>query len=90
MKKVDFRKIVVKDIEGKETAMDIAKVMGNTIYNNTPDLGELEFAQDIYKLGEVEVTEERAAMVRNMDVGQFFAYIKKAVNEALDMALKEE
>lgn len=32
MKKVDFRKIVVKDIEGNETAMDIAKVMGNTIY----------------------------------------------------------
>lgn len=91
MKKVDFRKIVVKDIEGNETAMDIAKVMGNTIYNITPDLGELEFAQDIYKQGEVEVTEERAAMVRKyMDAGQFFAYVKVAVNGALDAALSAD
>lgn len=91
MKKIDFRKIIVKDIEGKETTMDIAKVMGNTIYNNTPDLGELEFAQEIYKKGEVEVTEERAAMVRKyMDAGQFFAYVKVAVNEALDAALSAD
>lgn len=91
MKKIDFRKIIVKDIEGKETTMDIAKVMGNTIYNNTPDLGELEFAQEIYKKGEVEVTEERAAMVRKyMDAGQFFAYVKVAVNGALDAALSAD
>lgn len=91
MKKIDFRKIKVSDIEGKETTMDISKEMGNTIYKNTPDLGELEFAQEIYKKGEVDVTEERAAIVRKyMDVGQFFAYIKKAVNEALDAALSVE
>ncbi|TCO87468.1 hypothetical protein EV202_13113 [Bacteroides heparinolyticus] len=88
MKKIDFRKIKVSDIEGKETTMDIAKEMGNTIYKNTPDLGELEFAQEIYKRGEVEVTEERAAIVRKyMDVGQFFAYIKKAVNDELNRIL---
>lgn len=91
MKKIDFRKIIVKDIEGKETTMDIAKVMGNTIYNNTPDLGELEFAQEIYKKGEVDVTEERAAIVRKyMDAGQFFAYVKVAVNGALDAALSTD
>ncbi|VFB14368.1 Uncharacterised protein [Bacteroides heparinolyticus] len=88
MKKIDFRKIKVSDIEGKETTMDISKEMGNTIYKNTPDLGELEFALDLYKKGEVEVTEERAAIVRKyMDVGQFFAYIKKAVCDELDRVL---
>ena len=88
MKKIDFRKIKVSDIEGKETTMDISREMGNTIYKNTPDLGELEFAQEIYKKGEVDVTEERAAIVRKyMDVGQFFAYIKKAVNDELNRIL---
>lgn len=42
--KIDFRKIKVKDIEGKESNLDISKELGNTIYKNTPDLGELEFA----------------------------------------------
>ena len=51
MSKIDFRKISVKDIEGNETLMDISKELGNSIYRNTPDLGELELAQELYKAG---------------------------------------
>ncbi|WP_276878999.1 hypothetical protein [Bacteroides heparinolyticus] len=99
MKKIDFRKIKVKDIEGKETIMDLSKNIGNSIFNNTPDIGEYEFSKDIYLNGEVEITEERAAIVRKyMEVGvningekfPYLAYVKVAVNEALDMALSTE
>ena len=58
--KIDFRKIEVKDIEGKENSLDISKMLGNAIYQKTSDLGELELAQNIYKNGEVELSPEQA------------------------------
>ncbi|MDD3038602.1 hypothetical protein [Bacteroides sp.] len=83
--KIDFRKIETTDIEGNNSTFDVSKELGNTIYKNTPDLGELDFAQTIYKEGEVEVDEEKAAIIRKyMDVGQFLAFIKKSVYEKLD------
>lgn len=99
MKKIDFRKIIVKDIEGKETSMDLSTKIGNSIFNNTPDIGEYEFSKEIYMNGEVEITEERAAIVRKyMDMGvqvgsevyPYLAYVKVAVNEALDAALSAD
>ena len=56
--KINFRRIKVKTaIDGEIKEFDVAKTVGNAIYCNTPDLGELEFAQRIYKEGEVEVGE---------------------------------
>ena len=49
--KIDFREIQVKDIEGNNSTVDIAKMLGNAIYQRTADLGELELAQNIYKNG---------------------------------------
>ena len=54
--KIDFRNIQVKDIEGNNSTVDIAKMLGNAIYQRTADLGELELAQNIYKNGEVDRT----------------------------------
>jgi len=83
--KIDFRKIKVKDIEGKESNLDISKTLGNVIYNNTPDLGELDFAQELYKKGEVEIDEQKVEIVRKyLETGQFYAFIKEGVNNLLD------
>lgn len=57
---IDFRKIEVTDLEGNKSTFDVRKELGNTIYNSTTDLGELEFAQEVYKHGEVEVDSEKA------------------------------
>ena len=85
MKKIDFRKIEVKNIEGKNSTLDISKELGNAIYKNTPDLGELDFAQELYKKGEVDVDDNKAAIIRQyMDVAQFFAFVKTGVNKELD------
>ena len=83
--KIDFRKIEVKDIEGNNSTVDIAKELGNA------DLGELEFAQEVYKHGEVEVDSEKAEIIRKyMEVGRFFACIKKGVFDLLDSINNEK
>lgn len=83
--RIDFRKIeAAASIEGEPEIFDVSKNLGNEIYRNTPDLGELNFAQELYKDGEVEITEERAAIVRKYISDNFYAFIQVAVNKKLD------
>ncbi len=81
--KIDFRKIQVKDIEGNNSTVDIAKMLGNTIYQKTADLGELELAQSIYKNGEVELSPEQAERIKEYVKTNFVAVVQIAVNVAL-------
>ena len=83
--KIDFRKIQVKDIEGNNSTVDIAKMLGNAIYQRTADLGELELAQNIYKNGEVEVSPEQAESIKKYVSTGFVAFVQVAVNEALSV-----
>lgn len=83
--KIDFRKIQVKDIEGNNSTVDIAKMLGNTIYQKTADLGELELAQQIYKNGEVELSPEQTERVKEYVKTNFVAVVQIAVNEALSV-----
>jgi hypothetical protein len=39
--KVNFAKIMVKDIEGKTSPRDFSKEIGNTIFSTTKDIGSL-------------------------------------------------
>lgn len=81
--KIDLRNIQVKDIEGNNSTVDIAKMLGNTIYQKTADLGELELAQQIYKNGEVELSPEQAERIKEYVKTNFVAVVQIAVNEAL-------
>lgn len=81
--KIDFRQIQVKDIEGNNSTVDISKMLGNTIYQKTADLGELELAQNIYKNGEVELSPEQAERIKEYVRTNFVAVVQIAVNEVL-------
>lgn len=81
--KIDFRKIQVKDIEGNNSTVDIAKMLGNTIYQKTADLGELELAQQIYKNGEVELSTDQAERIKEYVKTNFVAVVQVAVNKVL-------
>ena len=83
--KIDFREIQVKDIEGTIVPFDFSKALGNTIYQQTADLGELELAQDIYKNGEVELSPEQAERIKEYVRTNFVAVVQIAVNEALSV-----
>ena len=82
---IDFRNIQVKDIEGNNSTVDIAKMLGNAIYQKTADLGELELAQTISKNGEVELSTEQAERIKDYVRTNFVAVVQIAVNEALSV-----
>jgi len=84
MKKIDFRKIEVKNIEGKKSTLDLSKELGNAIYQKTADLGELELARSIYKDGEVEITAGQAAILNRYICESFLAFVQEAVCPILD------
>ena len=74
--KIDFRNIQVKDIEGNNSTVDIAKMLGNAIYQRTADLGELELAQNIYKNGEVELSTDQAERIKEYVRTNFVAVVQ--------------
>ena len=44
MKKLNFKAVPTRDIEGNLEPRDISKELGNFIYRETSDLGELDLA----------------------------------------------
>lgn len=81
MKKLNFKAVPCRDIEGNLEPRDISKELGNFIYRETSDLGELDLAQRIYKGGEIEASEEEIEIVRKYINGGYKAFVKKAFEE---------
>lgn len=82
--KINFKKIEVTDLDGNKSTLDIAKELGNAIYKQTTDIGELDFAREIYHKGELELSIDQIAIVRKyMDAGGFFAFVKEGVEKIL-------
>ena len=82
--KIDIRRIEVKDIEGNIVPFDMSKVLGNAIYQKTADLGELELARDIYRNGEVELTQEQVECIKDYVKTAFVAFVQEAVIAMLE------
>lgn len=76
--KINFREIKTQDIEGKEQVLDISKDLGNTIYAETRDLGELELARKIYLEGEINLSEEEVGIIKAFMEKYYKAFIKEA------------
>lgn len=85
MKTVDFRKVTLRDVEGKCIEADISKWIGNYLYENTADIAEMDFAKKLYYEGEVELTEEKAGFIREAvcQSASMKAKVKVAVTELL-------
>lgn len=83
LKKVDFTKIAIENIEGGKDTIDFSKQLGNAIYNQSKELGEIEIAREIYKEGIVELTDEQCKMI--LGYTSSYPYI---VQEAFKSVLK--
>lgn len=83
MKKLNFKAVPCRDIKGNLEPRDISKELGNFIYRETSDLGELDLAQRIYKGGEIEASEEEIEIVRKYINGGYKAFVKKAFEEMI-------
>lgn len=84
MKKLNFKAVPTRDIEGNLEPRDISKELGNYIYRETSDLGELDLAQRIYKDGEVEANESEIEIIRKYIDSGYKAFVKKAFEEMLN------
>ena len=88
--KVNFAKIMVKDIERKTSPRDFSKEIGNTIFSTTKDIGELDLARDIYHKGEVDLSKEQAQLVKGYVEQNFLAWAKEAILPSLDIVINNK
>ena len=84
MTKVNFSKIVIKDIEGRDVQADVQKQLGNQLYMQGRDIEECELGKRIYfAQGEVELTDKEAAIVTQAVQG--YSYVARI---AIENAMK--
>lgn len=81
---IDFSNLEIKDIEGNIQKLDISKTLGNAIFNNTQDLGELEIARTIYKEGSIVLDKAKADMIKGYVDKYFMAVVKESVLPVLN------
>lgn len=86
MTKINFKKIIIRDIEGNEVVADFQKQLGNQLYMQGRDIEECELGKRIYFAnGEVELSEKECGMVRMAVQG--YSYIARS---AIEEQIKRE
>lgn len=75
--KVDFRKIEIESITGEKEVVDLAKVLGNALYQQGKTLEVVELARSIWKDGEIEITDEDKKILEEQIPQIFPTYIVK-------------
>lgn len=83
MGKINFKEIVVKDIEGKEQKIDMRYELGNLLYIQGKNIIEHELGHKIYHtVGDLEMSEEETAVVK--EYAQRYPYLyQKAIADAI-------
>lgn len=82
--KINFTKLSLTNLEGKEVQLNCAKELANYIYNETQDIGDLLLAQEIYKGEDIEMTEENIEKIRLFLKKGFKAFVQKAFEDTLN------
>ena len=82
MKKVDFRSIGIKNIEGQIETADVSKQLGNQMYMQGQNIEECELGRDIYHKGIVELDGKKEDMVRRF-VQPWSYILRSAIEETL-------
>ena len=65
-KNVDFKNIVIRDINGQETKADVTALFGNMLYMQGQNIEECELGVSIYHQGEdaLELSDEQVGIVK--------------------------
>lgn len=97
MTKIDFSKIVVKDIDGNPYMVqknkelvpyDFAKSLGNALFYTSQDIHLSELGHKIYHHEEVELSDEDIQNIRATINNGFVGFVLLSVNPQLDEMLK--
>jgi len=91
--KVDFTKIKLVDIEGKELpGATYHKTIANILYQNTELLDLVEVAMKINKGEEVEISKEQLLEIKrlvNLKQSGVFSFARKTTNDFIDSLLEK-
>lgn len=82
--KINFEQLMMTDLEGNKLPLDCSKQVANFIYSETQNLEDLILAQDIYKNGEVELTDEQIERIKDILKKGFKAFVQKAFDDAVN------
>lgn len=52
----DFTKVKVLNINNEVETMNVSKLLGNIIYNTTPDIAAMDHGREIFHTGKTELT----------------------------------
>lgn len=86
MANVNFKQIILKDIEGNEVVADFQRQLGNQLYMQGRDIEECELGKRIYFAnGEMELSDKECAMVKMAVQG--YSYIARS---AIEEQIKRE
>ncbi|MEG0648056.1 MAG: hypothetical protein RR471_12935 [Bacteroides sp.] len=88
-KKVKDENGELHPLEGVPEVYDISKDLGNVIYNNTPDLGEMELGREIYRNGEVDIDAQQAVVLNKYIRMGLVAFIQESVCPILDNIINQ-
>ena len=82
-RKINFKEIAVKDINGNEQKVDVSQLLGNQLYMEGQNIEECELGKKVYFAeGEVELTEAEANIVKAYT--QRYSYIiRSAISDQL-------
>lgn len=84
-RKINFKEIAVKDINGNEQKVDVSQLLGNQLYMEGQNIEECELGKKIYFAeGEIELTEAEANIVKGFT--QRYSYI---IRTAIEDMLKD-
>lgn len=82
--KINFKQLMMTDLEGNKLPLDCSKQVANFIYSETQNLEDLILAQDIYKNGEVELTDEQIERIKDILKKGFKAFVQKAFEDTVN------
>ena len=82
--KVDFKNIIVKDIESNENTVDISKELATVLYNSAVSIEALNKAKELKETGELEISEDMKDAIKQIVAANFYATVQVAVNDLLD------
>ena len=85
MKKVDFRAIEIENIAGEIEQVNLAKTLGNALYGCAKTLEICELSRNIWKDGEVELSEDDVKILEEYVPQIFPTYV---VRTAIINAIK--
>lgn len=83
MKNINFKELVISDVEGNSKKVDISKELGNRMYINADNISAAELGREIYKNGEAEISEDMVDTVCRTARSGFIYPVWSAIEKLL-------